>query len=478
MKDPNNGNSLDMRVAVHKIHRGNTLPSVVAGTPYVLHMDTRADDFSTVWFPVEVQTCGMCHQAAQGDRWTQKPSQAVCSSCHDLTAFGAVVPPGMKRHGGGVQVDDSKCSSCHIPSGTFLAVTDAHATALSDPAAPKIVLAIVSVTSTAPGQVPVLRFKVTLDGAPYDLLATPFTSLAATLAGPTSDYAQTQPVTYAIQGAAPVGTLVADAGTYVYTFPAPIPLGATGTYAVGMEGAFKPNPLPTTKTYSPMNPVTYVAVTDPVPVPRRTVVDRTKCNSCHFELAAHGGTSKNPDYCVMCHTPNKVNDLQVARFEVPATVANSVNFKVMVHKIHRGDDLAQQPYVLGGAPGPTPALPGGTPIDFGKVRFPGKANACWSCHAGTSYLLPLPIGLLPTKMSQTLACNDATPNSALYCASRSVTAEALLAPIGAACTACHDEPSTLAHAQSNTAPDGAEACETCHGPGKQEDVQAVHALQP
>jgi len=162
---------------------------------------------------------------------------------------------------------------------------------------------------------------------------------------------------------------------------------------------------------------------------------------------------------------------------VPATVAPTVNFKAMVHKIHRGDQLAQG-YVLGAFPGPSPALPGGTPVDFGKVRFPGKTNACWACHAGTSYMLPLPAGLLPTKMSQTLTCNDASPNPALYCASRSVTAESFLSPIGAACTACHDKPSTTAHAQSMTAPNGTEACETCHGIGKQWDVQVVHVLQP
>src|SRR5208283_3684301 len=109
--------------------------------------------------------------------------------------------------------------------------------------------------------------------------------------------------------------------------------------------------------------VTYVAVTDPTPSPRRTVVERDKCNSCHSDLLAHGGTRKSPEYCVLCHNPNAVDDPGVARFEVPSTQAPSVNFKVLVHKIHRGSDLAQG-YVLGGTPAPTPANPGGTPIDF------------------------------------------------------------------------------------------------------------------
>jgi OmcA/MtrC family decaheme c-type cytochrome len=173
-----------------------------------------------------------------------------------------------------------------------------------------------------------------------------------------------------------------------------------------------------------------------------------------------------------------VNDLRVSRFEVPTTIAPSVNFKVMVHKIHRGEKLVRQPYVLGGFPAPTPAKPGGTPIDFGTVRFPGKTNACWSCHAGTSYLLPLPAGLAPTKTSQSLVCNDATQNPAGYCASRSVGTETFMAPIGAACTACHDSDATATHARVMTAQDGSESCATCHGSGKPWDVQIVHALQP
>ena len=55
-------------------------------------------------------------------------------------------------------------------------VKDIHSTALSDPNAPKVGLDIVSVATTAPGQTPVLHFKVTWNGAPYDLVASPFVS--------------------------------------------------------------------------------------------------------------------------------------------------------------------------------------------------------------------------------------------------------------------------------------------------------------
>src|SRR6185295_8659423 len=115
----------------------------------------------------------------------------------------------------------------------------------------------------------------------------------------------------------------------------------------------------------------------------------------HYKLQAHGGPRQEVQYCAFCHNPNKANDTRVARFEVPFTTAQSVDFKVMIHKIHIGEKLAQQPYVLGGFPAPTPANPGGTPLSFGEVRFPGDIKSCPTCHAGATYLLPLGAAVLP-----------------------------------------------------------------------------------
>jgi predicted CXXCH cytochrome family protein len=117
-------------------------------------------------------------------------------------------------------------------------------------------------------------------------------------------------------------------------------------------------------------------------------------------------------------------------------------------------------------------------MDFGEVRFPGDRKACWTCHAGPTYTLPLPSGLLPSK-TQVLSCTeDPAADADSYCDQRVVASETLLPPTTAACTGCHDAPYVQAHAETMTSASGIEACATCHGPGADYDVQLVHKPAP
>jgi hypothetical protein len=43
-----------------------------------------------------------------------------------------------------------------------------------------------------------------------------------------------------------------------------------------------------------------------------------------------------------------------------------------------------------------------------------------------------------------------------------------------ACGACHATGAATAHIAANTAPDGAESCEVCHGLGEEFSVELVH----
>src|SRR5262249_26839910 len=253
----------------HKIHRGKTLPSVALGKPYQLigYMQS-VHDYSTVGYPQEIQRCDGCHTGKQGDHWKTMPTRSTCGSCHDLISFDDPAPAGMTLHAGGAQADDTKCSVCHPPAGGLEGITTKHLTPTIDPASPKLAFAIQKVEQTAPGQAPQIVFSVTENGAPLDILATPLTRLVVTVAAPTTDYASFSQQT--IQGTGATGTLVADGSSFRYTFPAPLAANTAGTYAFGLEGYVQPGGAAGPRFSAP-NVVAFAAVTDPAPVPRRTV---------------------------------------------------------------------------------------------------------------------------------------------------------------------------------------------------------------
>ncbi|HXM78264.1 MAG TPA: OmcA/MtrC family decaheme c-type cytochrome [Thermoanaerobaculia bacterium] len=455
--DPDTGNLLDMRVFIHKIHRGKNLPSVQAGTPYHIVGNAQTDhDFSTVVFPQDIRNCQNCHEGrnpaqkpSQSDVWYTKPARAPCGACHDNIDWvtGA-------NHPGGPQPNDLACASCHVPQGDSeydASIKGAHTVPYRSKQLKGLNATILSVDNVGAGKKPVVTFKLTEnDGTVLD--PKPFgSSLNVLLGGPTTDYA-IDPFRENASGA------TFSNGQAVYTFQNAIPASAKGSWAVAIEARRTINlkkadgSIVETYTEGAVNPVKYIAVTDPRPVPRRNVVVLENCNKCHDRLAttfSHGGQRIAIEECDMCHNPNASDK---ARRPADQNPPESIAFKRMIHRIHTGENLTQDFSVFGF---------GGVKNTFNEVRYPGDRRDCLQCHTSAStFDLPLPLGAIPV-----------------------VTLRDYFSPQGpgtAACLGCHDNGDAAAHAFLNTvtfpgASSPNEACATCHGAGKDWDVAKVHA---
>ncbi|MEO8605023.1 MAG: OmcA/MtrC family decaheme c-type cytochrome [bacterium] len=485
------GESIDFRHMVHKIHAGVDLPSVNDGPPgtayeiyssfaksYVVFAEKQDDGAVTgVAFPRALQECLTCHaEGPTAEFYRTKASAPACATCHDdvnpsleTTAAG---PPGTNHPPGAYA--DGQCSACHAAqqnSEFDITVPGAHVVPARSTKLTGLNVNISAVSSHAAGQQPTITFTVADDaGTPLRDLSG-LSSLAFNYAGPTTDY--TTLLNGSPLGSSPSGVLVGPdaAGAFQFTPNAAIPADATGTWSLGAE-ARRTVQLTSSisATEAAVNPVVPFTVDDSPLLVRRTVVDEQLCGDCHGEFSKdfsiHGGLRNQTQYCVLCHNPTASDAARRGRD--PAEVAAgaltaSIDFKVLIHKLHRGDELVQKPYTVYGF-GPTP--PGYGINDFSDLRFPGDLRICASCHVDGSELLPpYPGTALPTLRTQL----------------DPATGEALLAdppqtgPITSVCTACHDSDAATAHAQTQTAPDGAEACFVCHAEGRDEAVSVVHA---
>jgi OmcA/MtrC family decaheme c-type cytochrome len=474
--DPDTGNSVDFKVFAHKLHMGSELPSVKAGKPYqIIGFNQGVSDYSTVELPSNPMRCEFCHEpksgAAQADAWKKNPNRAACGSCHDdvnfATGAGHVNLP---------QVNDNQCSQCHIPQGELeydASITNAHIVATEAPSRPGVNVDIIKIENGTAGQKPTVTFTIK-DNAGNGITMAQMTGgnnrMGLVLAGPTTDYGLTNfgsDVTtkgYVSENPVPTAKCGSD-GTCSYTFTHAIPAGSTGTYAIGVEARRAHTILPGTAKqqdteYGAKNVVKYFSVDGSPVQPRRQVVDIAKCNGCHSNLSLHGENRNQIEQCVLCHNSNE-ND--AARRVVATNPADknlppqSINFALMVHKIHTGEKMATEfktSYVIVGF--------GGTHNDFSEVRYPamtlaggvGNTATCDMCHINGSEG-NFPIGKNPVQDLQGILVPAPATTSA--------------------CTACHQQQSAVSHAQANTDPKFGESCDICHAAGKDFGIDKVHA---
>jgi len=474
--DPYTGNTVDFKVFIHKLHMGANLPSVTgkpmsvfgtSGAPttstsasestqapepagwkipakayQVIGFQNSVADFSSVIWPQDVRNCTTCHQGgAQSDNYKNNPNRAACGSCHDNVNFATGL-----NHPGGVQTDDSQCSTCH-PADTGLendlSVVGAHTILTKSKNMPGVNIKILQVTNTKPGANATVSFTVT-DNAGNPLDVSKFTRLSFEIAGPTTDYSLFWPPASMEDAtkATPTST------GYNFTFTNPIPQGATGTFAIGAEaerpvtwsGALQGQTFSAVDTA--FNPVFYFSVDGSAVVPRATVVDMNRCNVCHSDVKLHGGMRRNTQYCILCHNAND-NDGETR----PASQnpVQTISFRTLLHRVHKGDALENDWSIFGHS---------GTPVNYNGLRFPGDLRDCAKCHVNNTNEVPVPDGLVNT------------PTPRLFYSP--------LAPTASACLGCHDGEDAAAHTYQMTAPFG-ESCSVCHQEGADFAVSEVHS---
>ncbi len=172
----------------------------------------------------------------------------------------------------------------------------------------------------------------------------------------------------------------------------------------------------------------------------RKIVSESACNNCHGQLRIHGGRIAT-NFCVLCHNP----DLNPSDFDPQKPLASaepSADFKVMVHKIHRGAGLpsvdAGGTYEIGGH-------------DYSEVVLPQDIRNCGICHQES---------------------NTATPQASNW----------RTQPTMEACASCHDNLDFTLPANDvsgNGHPAGPQSdnsgCVDCHGDGAADATEGFHS---
>jgi hypothetical protein len=371
-------------------------------------------------------------------KWLTNPSRAACGACHEHSdidfASGADHP---------IIEDDTACSLCHTPTYgpeyTKFSVGGAHQVDYKSDQLGGVLVEIIDVQNTGPGDSPTVTFALSNKWGP--LPPSYMGRLRFSLSGPNDDF------TFYLQEDS-VGSLTANGSNWDYTFEGSLPSDAMGSFSLGVEGRIngwvinegQSNEF--TMNDQMQNFIVPFAVTDSSPMGRRMVVDDYKCESCHSNLSLHGSNRHNAsEYCQTCHMPSADDSPEREEGDTP----QSIDFRYMIHKIHRGADLENGYVVLGH---------NGSVNDFSHVEYPGDLRDCEACHVDDSYTLPLPAGLEDV-----------------------ITPRDFFTPMGpstAACLSCHDSQAAASHALSNSSELG-EACAACHGEGKTYAVERVHA---
>jgi OmcA/MtrC family decaheme c-type cytochrome len=218
------------------------------------------------------------------------------------------------------------------------------------------------------------------------------------------------------------------------------------------------------------------------------VVDIAKCDVCHSVVAEHGDNRNgNAQVCVTCHNPASTD--VGSRQTLSATTAGidglweqTIDFKVMIHAIHDGNNLAAagSPFVIYGY--------GGSVNNFNNVVYPGYLYRCDACHVGTSYYPVADTAVQATTLATGLSTqlpNPTTVGNPIATSANMALCSACHRDYGYAAAQAHIEQNggstaVLKDAEGRTIlgsnPATLESCSVCHAAGGIADVAVVHHI--
>jgi len=186
-------------------------------------------------------------------------------------------------------------------------------------------------------------------------------------------------------------------GTYTYTFEtditnAPCPAPCTEADGTPLDLSYQPGFTHRVSIQQGNSALPQAnAVYDFVPSggavsEERLIVKTANCNECHDKITAHGSRFETK-LCVTCHNPGSWADADT-----------TVDFKVMIHKIHRspeinGEQLPHNDYAVGSH-------------DFHDIVFPQDTRNCTKCHDGTDPETPQGDAWQTPNMAACGSCHD------------------------------------------------------------------------
>jgi hypothetical protein len=515
--NPDTGNSVDLKVFIHKIHMGSQLPSVIAGTPYQIITFHGTSDFSNVVFPADPQNCTFCHeggvaqapnsgQPGQGglgapadSTITQggapspevagattgtgtalvNPPGAACGSADNPGCNAELLPwPPVEANYWLTHPSVAACGACHDdvnfatgvnhPGGPQPDDNQCHNCHIPQGELPfdASILGAHTIPTFAPGLPGVVFKLLSVDGGAAGAAPLVTYTLNDKSGKPidpsTMNFLNlvmngpTGDYTTAVTESAIKGS-TGSSGTYQYQFVSTVPAGATGTYTIGIEGYKNATLLAGTTSQQAVRDAGFNDLID-------FSVDGSTVAPHPIEVSQAQCNSCH--FALALHGGIRQNVQYCLLCHNPTATDSSqrpttenppqtIDLPILVHRIHLGTDSQ-----FAAPNGVAQYLPfivwgfGKQPNDLSNVEYPGTLNQCQKCHINESQEVPPPATRI----------NVITPRAYINPAP----------PTTAACTACHIAKSASAHALAETDSLG-ESCDVCHGPGAAFAVDKVHA---